>query len=238
MPKLPPLDIENWKPKTRLGKLVKEGKIKTIDEILDKGLKIMEPEIVDVLLPDLEYELLLIGQRKGKFGGGKRTPYKTTHRKTAEGPRLSFSIIVVIGNKNGYIGIGKGKASEKLPALEKALKNARKNIFKIKRGCGSWECGCGEPHSIPFAIEGKCGSVRVKLMPAPKGLGLAAHDEIKKILRLAGIKDVWCKTFGQTRTRVNLIYATIGALKKLSNTYIPEEFYKKAGIIEGSIKTE
>ncbi|MBI5872478.1 30S ribosomal protein S5, partial [archaeon] len=77
------------------------------------------------------------------------------------------------------------------------------------------ECGCDTPHSVQFKTSGKCGSVRVKLMPAPKGVGLVADDETKKILRLAGIKDVYVKTFGNTGSRTNLIMAIYDALKNL-----------------------
>jgi len=89
------------------------------------------------------------------------------------------------------------------------------NLIKVKRGCGSWECGCGGNHSIPFKVEGKSGSVRVILIPGPKGLGLVASDEAKKILRLAGIKDVWVKSFGNTSMRMNLIKAIFNAFKNL-----------------------
>jgi len=113
------------------------------------------------------------------------------------------------------VGIGKGTAPEPRDAIAKSVQKAKLNIIKVKRGCGSWECGCGEPHSIPFKVEGKCGSVRVVLMPAPKGVGIVADDESKKIFRLAGIKDVWVKTFGNTSMRINLITAIYNALKKL-----------------------
>lgn len=208
--------VEEWIPKTRLGKMVKEGKIKDIDEILSKGIQIREAEIVDYLLPDLTSDLLLIGQAKGKFGGGKRRAFRQTQKKTAEGNKPRFSALAVVGNKDGYIGIGMGKAKETVPAREKALRNAKRSIIKIKRGCGSWECGCGEEHSIPFKISGKCGSVRVEFLPAPKGIGLCVHDECKKIFELAGIKDVWSRTRGETRSRINLIYACFEALKQLS----------------------
>ncbi len=76
--------VENWEPKTKLGKLVKEGKIKDIDEILDSNQKILEEQIVDSLL-DLKSELIFIGQAKGKFGGGKRRAWRQTQKKTKEG---------------------------------------------------------------------------------------------------------------------------------------------------------
>lgn len=205
-----------WVPKTSLGKAVKEGKIKSIDEIFEKHLKILEPEIVDALIPDLSVEILNIGQAKGKFGGGKRRPWRQTQKKTAEGNVPKFTCMAVVGNRNGYVGIGYGKAKETVPAKQKAIRNAKLNLIRVPRGCGSFECGCKENHSIPFSVEGKCGSVRIKLMPAPRGTGLVSDDECKKILRLAGIKDIYVKSFGQTRTKVNHVKALEDALKKLA----------------------
>ncbi len=76
--------LAKWKPKTKLGAMVRAGEIKTIEEVFDKGLKILEPQIVDLLIPDLKNELMLIGQAKGKFGGGKRRFWRQTQKKTAE----------------------------------------------------------------------------------------------------------------------------------------------------------
>ncbi len=205
--------IEEWKPKTKLGKLVQSGKIKNIDEILGKH-KILETEIIDSLL-NLKSDLLSIGQAKGKFGGGKRRAWRQTQKKTAEGNIPTFSAMVVVGNENGYIGIGYGRAKETLPARAKALRNAKLNLIKIKRGCGSFDCICGENHSIPYKTKGKCGSSRIELLPAPQGTGLVTGDQCKKILSLAGIKDVYSKTFGQTKTTFNLAKACIDALKNL-----------------------
>ncbi len=87
------------------------------------------------------------------------------------------------------------------------------NIIQVARGCGSWECTCGTYHSIPFKLRGRSGSVRIELMPAPKGTGLVVEDDLKKLLALAGIKDVWSKTFGQTSSRDNLVGACMKALK-------------------------
>jgi len=204
-----------WIPKTQLGRDVLAGKIKSIDEILESGKRILEPEIVDYLLPGLKEELILIGGRTGKGGGAQRIPIRITARVTASGRRFRMSAFMVVGNEDGYVGIGKGVSVDARKAVEKARKRAKMNIIKVWRGCGSWECGCGTSHSIPFKTEGKCGSVRVVLMPAPKGVGLVADDESKKILRLAGIKDVWVKTFGNTSTHINLITAVYRALKNL-----------------------
>ncbi len=207
--------LESWNPKTELGKKVKAGKITDLGEILDKNLKIFEPEIVDYLIKP-ETELIFIGQAKGKFGGGKRRAWRQTQRKTKEGNIPTFSTMVAVGNKNGYVGIGTGKAKETLPAREKAIRRAKLNIIKVNRGCGSFDCSCDEPHSIPFKVQGKTGSSKIILMPAPQGTGLVISDEGKKIMRLAGIKDIYSKTLGQTKTTFNLAKAIIDALKKLN----------------------
>ncbi|MGM5488234.1 MAG: 30S ribosomal protein S5 [Nanobdellota archaeon] len=206
--------FDSWMPKTEVGKAVKEGKITDIDEILSLGKRILEPEIVDALLPNLETDLLLIGQSKGKFGGGARRVFKQTQKKTREGNKPKFSTFAVVGNRNGYVGIGYGKAKETVPAREKALRNAKLNLIKISRGCGSWECACDGPHTVPFRVDGKCGSTIMTLLPAPKGKGLIVEKECRKILDLAGIRDVWSKARGQTKTKTNLVIACMYALRK------------------------
>ena len=205
--------LDSWVPKTQVGRDVKSGKVKNIDEILESGRKILEHEIVDLLL-NLDSDLLLVGQAKGKFGGGKRRAWRQTQRKTMEGNVVSFSSMTVVGDKNGHVGIGVGKGKETLPAREKAMRNAKLNVILIRRGCGNFDCSCNEMHSIPMIVEGKCGSVRVKLLPAPQGTGLVVGDNLKKILRLAGIKDIYGVTDGQTRTTMNLAKACMDALAK------------------------
>ncbi len=229
---------ESWKPKTSLGMKVKKGKIKDINDILDMGIPILESEIIDMLIPDLENELLLIGQSKGKFGGGQKRVFKQTQKKTREGNKPRFATIAVVGNRNGLVGIGYGKSRETVPSREKAFRKAKLNLIKIRRGCGSWQCGCGTPHSISFKVKGKCGSVEIELMSAPKGTGLCIEKECAKILELAGIKDVWSKTKGQTKTKSNLIYACFEALKELMKTKTTEDNIKSLGIKEGKIEDE
>jgi len=207
--------LEDWKPKTQLGKLVKQGKMKDLDEALK--YKILEPEIVDLLSTNLKSDILNIGQAKGKFGGGKRRAWRQTQKKTAEGNVPTFSCMCVIGNGDGYLGMGYGRAKETLPARSKAVRKAKLNIMKIKRGCGSFDCVCGESHTVPFIVEGKAGSCRVKLIPAPQGTGLVIGDECKKILRAAGIKDVYSVTNGKIRTTINLAKACLNALKKTND---------------------
>jgi small subunit ribosomal protein S5 len=225
--------IEEWKPKTKLGREVLEGKVKDIREIFKEGKKIMEPEIVDLLLPNLDHELILIGGSPGKGGGIRRTPARRTARMHKSGRRYKMSSLVVVGNRNGYIGVGKGIGVGFRDAIDKAVQQAKLNIFPIKRGCGSWECECGGHHSIPSEVKGKTGSVKIVLKPAPKGVGLVTSNEVKKVMRLAGIKDIWTKSFGQTQTRINLIFAVIDAFKKLNTMKVSEDFEKSCGLIMG-----
>jgi small subunit ribosomal protein S5 len=193
--------LEKWVPRTRVGKLVLEGKITSLKEIFDRNLPLLEPEIVDYLLPNLKYERIDAGLVQKMTDAGRRT---------------RFRVIVVVGNEDGFVGVGLGKAKQYVEALNKAIRDAKLNIVPVRRGCGSWECRCGEPHSVPFTVEGESGSVRVIIKPAPKGTGLVAGEVAKVVLRLAGIKDAWTDTFGETRTTVNFAKATVNALK---NTY-------------------
>ena len=142
----PKAELEKFIPKTELGKKVKLGEITDIRQIFERKLKIREAEIVDKLLPNMNSEFILIGQSHGKFGGGKRRLIKQTQKKTAEGNKPVFTALAVIGNSNGYFGVSRGTAKESIPAKEKALREAKINLVQIPRGCGSWKCGCGEPH--------------------------------------------------------------------------------------------
>ncbi|MFH1669712.1 MAG: 30S ribosomal protein S5 [Candidatus Woesearchaeota archaeon] len=224
--------VDEWKPKTELGRQVKLGQITNIDDILNTDNKILEPEIVEILLPGMDSDLLLIGQSKGKFGGGQRRVFKQTQKKTKEGNKPSFATCAVVGDRNGHVGVGNGKSRETVPAREKAVRRAKLNIIKIRRGCGSWQCNCKANHSIPFAVEGKCGSVKIKLMPAPKGTGLCTASEVAKILRLAGISDVWSTTSGKTTSRINMTSAVVEALKQLMSMKVQSKYKEPLNISE------
>lgn len=226
------VNLDNWVPRTELGRMVRNKDITDIDEILDSGRTILEPEIADTLL-QLEADLLLIGQAKGKFGGGQRRIFRQTQKKTMEGNKPKFTAMAVVGDKNGHVGFGLGSAKETMPAREKAVRQAKLNLFKIRRGTGSWEDASDEPHSIPFAVEGKTGSVVIRLMPAPKGKGLVVEKEVAKVLALAGIHNVWSKTLGQTKNKVNFMKALERALRKLSSTKVQPRHTEILSIVEG-----
>jgi small subunit ribosomal protein S5 len=226
-------DIDKWHPKTELGKKVKSRQITTMDEVIASGKPLLEPEIVDMLLPDMESDLLMIGQSKGKFGGGSRRVFRQTQKKTKEGNKPKFSTYAVIGNKDGYVGLGFGKAKETVPAREKAVRKGKLRLIKIVRGSGSWADARTAPNSIPFAVIGKCGSVTVELKPAPKGTGLKAQKEVAKVLRLAGIQDIWSKVRGQSRNMINVVKALEDALHKLNSTKVQDKYNRSLSIIYG-----
>jgi small subunit ribosomal protein S5 len=200
---------ESWIPRTKLGKMILEGKISSIEELFMEGLKIRESEIVDVLLPNLQEEVINIG---------------LVQKQTDAGEKSQFRAIVVVGNRNGYVGLGSGKARQVRSAIEKAAVDARLNITPVRRGCGSWECGCGKHHSMPFQVQGECGGVEIVLIPGPRGLGIVASEAAKVILGLAGVKDCWTKSYGSTRTVPSFAFAVFDALKKTYLLVTPEDW--------------
>jgi len=203
--------IEGWIPRTRLGKMIHEGQISSMEEVFMEGLKIREPQIVDVLLPDLQEEVINIG---------------LVQKQTDAGEKSRFRAIVAVGNRDGYVGLGSGKAKQVRTAIEKAAVDARLNITPVRRGCGSWECGCGKPHSLPFQVRGRCSGVEIVLIPGPRGLGVVASEAAKIILGLAGVKDCWTKSYGSTRTVPSFAYAIFDVLRKTYSLVTPKDWVR------------
>ncbi len=189
-----------WVPKTRLGALVSEGKITSLEEIFESGQKIKESEIVKRLVPDMKTNVVSVG---------------IVQKQTDAGEVTKFAAVVAVGNEAGWFGVGRGKAVQMRSAIDKATNDAFLNLIPVKRGCGSWECRCGQFHSVPFRISGKGGSVRVEIIPGPRGLGLVAGETVRNLLTLAGIKDAWTRTYGSTSTMSSIANAVYDALKKI-----------------------
>lgn len=229
----PEFDETKWEPKTILGKEVINGKYATIGQVLSSGKKIMEPEVTDFLVKNIELEFINVGQAKGKFGGGKRKTSKSTQKVTMEGSQMSFTMICVSGNRDGVVGLGFGKARETVPAREKAMKKAKQNLIMIRRGSGDWASSISSANSIPFAVEGKSGSSKIRFIPAPPGTGLVVESEVKKMLELAGIKDIWSKTYGSTKNKNNLMKAAFNALKNLQKVKLNPKMMEDRLIKEG-----
>jgi small subunit ribosomal protein S5 len=201
--------LEDWVPRTQLGKMVKQGQITSIGDIFREGYKVREVEVIDFLVQDLKDEVIDIAM---------------VQKQTDAGENSRFRAVVAVGNGNGLIGLGTGKAKRVRNAIEKGIRMAKLNLYPIKRGCGSWECGCGENHSLPFRVSGKAGSVVLTLLPGPQGLGLVVGDTAKVVLQLAGVKDCWSKATGTTTTTTSFALATFNALKQTSKIMTPQEW--------------
>ncbi|HEX9709727.1 MAG TPA: 30S ribosomal protein S5 [Candidatus Thermoplasmatota archaeon] len=213
-------DITKWEPRTRLGRLVQSGAVTSMSEALATRLPLREAQVVDALLPGMEDEVLDVNM---------------VQRMTDSGRRVRFSITVTVGNKNGFVGLGQFEGKEVGPSIRKAIDVAKLHIIEVRRGCGSWECGCYTPHSLPIEILGRSGSTRVLLKPAPRGVGLATGNVAKHVLRLAGVKDVWGLTRGQSRTTVNYAKATYNALSNISKFRITDAQREKLKIRAGEV---
>ncbi|MBS3817174.1 MAG: 30S ribosomal protein S5 [Candidatus Thermoplasmatota archaeon] len=215
--------MNGWEPKTRLGRKVKRGEITSMEDALSTRLPIKEPEIIDALLPDLDDDVLDVNM---------------VQRMTDSGRRVRFTVTTVVGNNDGYVGVATAKGKEVGPTIRKCMETAKLNIVRIRRGCGSWECGCGDPHTVPFEVEGKTGSVYIRMIPAPSGIGLAVGDTAKSILKRAGIEDMWGFSKGKTRTTVNYALAVFDALKETSKMRVRKDQAEDLGIIAGIHKEE
>ncbi len=206
--------LADWVPATAMGKMVKAGEIPSLDDFFAKGHKIMEPEIVDAFIPDLKEKLV---------------EFRKTARITRQGRSFSFRASILVGDGEGYIGLGTAKDRERHPAIEKATRNAKLAIKKVAKGCGSWECRCREHHSIPFKVTGNSSSVRVNLLPAPRGTGLVIGDRVKDVLKFVGIKDVWSKCRGNTASTLDFVAATLDALAATNDVKYSDDMAKKLG---------
>lgn len=201
-------EVSSWEPKTKIGKMVKSGEIRSIEEIFAAGKPIKEVQIVDMLIPKMEDKVLEIC---------------SVQRMTKNNRKQKFRVTAVVGDRNGHIGLAAAKDVEVRPAIDTVVREAKRNVISVKLGCGSWECGCGTPHTLPLTQRAKCGSAEIILKPAPKGVGIVASETVKTVLELAGIKDVWTFSKGRTRDVYNMATATFMALKGISELRNTEE---------------
>lgn len=197
-------DEKEWVPVTKIGRLVKAGKITSIEEIYTFSLPIKEPEIVDKLLPELKEEVMQVFP---------------VQKQTTAGQRTRFKAFVAVGDCNGHVGLGSKCAKEVAGAIRGAILVAKMSVVPVRRGY--WGDNAGNVHTVPVKVTGKCGSVRVRLIPAPRGTGIVASPVLKKLLTLAGIDDVYTSSRGHTRTLGNSIKACFAALKHTYSYYTP-----------------
>ena len=210
--------LRNWTPRTRLGRMVMNGEILTYEEALATGFPIREAEIVDALLPEMEDDVLSVNM---------------IQRMTDSGRRVRFNVLCAVGNGDGYVGLSICKGKEVASTIQKAITQAKLNLVPVFRGNGSWESAEGPGNSIPFKATGRSGSTRVTLLPAPSGKGLVIGDYGRRVLKLAGVEDVWSRSSGQTRSTINFAKATFNALEVLGRAKVNDQVMEKLHITIG-----
>ena len=194
----PPRQEAPWVPMTNLGRLVNQG-IVDLDTIFYHSMPIKEYQIVDKFFPDkqLKEECMAI---------------KSVQKATKAGQRTRMKAVVAIGDMNGHIGLGSKTAKEVQTAMKGAIMTAKLNLIPVRRGF--WGNKIKQPHTIPTKITGKCGSVRMRLIPAPLGTGVVGSPPTKKLLQFAGIADCFSASQGNTDTMENFVRAVYDALYK------------------------
>lgn len=212
-----------WVPRTNLGRLVNLGIITKLEEIYYHSIPIKEFEIVDRLLAlnnkTLKEECMKI---------------KSVQKATKAGQRTRMKAVVAVGDEDGHVGLGSKCAKEVQGAMKGAIIAAKMSLIPVRRGY--WGNKIGNPHTLPVKITGKCGSVRMRLIPAPRGTGVVGAPATKKMMMFAGVSDVFTQSRGNTDTMENFVRACFDALYK-SYCYLTPDLWN-IGSIENNIFIE
>merc|ERR1719261_1336699 len=196
-----------WVPCTKLGRLVRDGKIKSLEQMYLFSLPIKEFQIVDAFMPGdkLKDEVMQI---------------KPVQKQTSAGQRTRFVCYVAVGDYDGHIGLGTKAAKEVPLAILGGIHAAKCALLPIRRGY--WGGKIGLPHTVPIKLTGVCGSVRIRLIPAARGTGIVASPTSKKILQMAGIQDCYTASQGHTKTKGNFAKAAFNALAQAYSFLTPD----------------
>lgn len=185
---------------------MKDGKIKYLEEIYLHSLPVKEHQIIDYFLKDkLKDEVMKIAP---------------VQRQTRAGQRTRFRVVIIVGDSDGHIGLGEKVAKEVANAIKGAILNAKINVIPVRRGY--WGNRIGKPHTVPCKVNGRCGSINFRLIPAPRGTGIVAAPAPQKVLRLAGIQDCYTQSRGKTATVANFVAAAYKALQKTYSYLTPD----------------
>ena len=205
---------EEWIPLTNLGRLVKMGLVKKLEQIFYHSIPIKEYQIVD--------ELVKLNNKTLKEECMK---IKSVQKQTKAGQRTRFKAVVAVGDGDGHVGVGSKLAKEVQVAMKGAVIAAKLNIVPVRRGY--WGGKIGQPHTLATKVTGKCGSVRLRLIPAPVGTGIVGAPPTKKLLGFAGVTDIFSQSTGSTDTMENFVRAIYDALYK-SYKYLSPELWNLA----------
>ena len=200
---------EGWVPLTNLGRLVKMGIITNLEQIFYHSIPIKEYQIIDFLMKKnnitLKEECMKI---------------KSVQKQTKAGQRTRFKAVVAVGDGVSHVGIGSKLAKEVQVAMKGAVIAAKLNLIPVRKGY--WGGKIGKPHTLATKVTGKCGSVRLRLVPAPKGTGIVGAPPTKKLLGFCGIEDIFSQSCGSTDTMENFVRAIYDALFKSYKYLTPE----------------
>ena len=200
---------EEWVPLTNLGRLVKMGIVKDLETIFYHSIPIKEYQIVDFLM-----------KAKNKTLKEECMKIKSVQKQTKAGQRTRFKAVVAVGDGDGHVGVGSKLAKEVQVAMKGAVIAAKLNVIPVRRGY--WGGKIGRPHTLATKVTGKCGSVRLRLVPAPKGTGIVGAPPTKKLLGFCGVEDIFSQSNGSTDTMENFVRAIYDALYKTYKYLTPE----------------
>jgi small subunit ribosomal protein S2e len=196
---------KEWVPCTKLGRLVKDGKIKSMDEIYRFSMPVKEFQIIDYFFPKLNEEVVKV---------------MPVQKQTQAGQRTRFKAFVIIGDNVGHVGLGVKCSKEVSTAIKGAMAMAKLSLIPIR--LGHWGNVIGAPHTVPAKVTGKCGSSLCRLVPAPRGTGIVSSQSIKKLLQLAGIQDCYTASRGKTKTLGNFVKAAFAAIANTTAYMTPD----------------
>jgi len=194
-------ESKEWVPVTKLGRLVKDGKIEDLETIYLHSLPIKEYQIIDQFYAPgvLKDEVMKI---------------HPVQKMSAAGQTNRFVAYVLVGDSNGHIGLGHKCAKEVATAIRGGIIAAKLSLIPIRRGY--WGNRLGNPHTVPMKVTGQFESVGARFTPAPRGSGVVGSPTLKKMLQFCGVADCFSSSSGHTRTKGNFMKATFQALR---NTY-------------------
>lgn len=168
---------DKWVPTTKLGRLVASGKIESMEDIYQHSLTVREYQIIDFFFPPVVNGVGVLKDEVVKI--------HPVQKMTSAGQRNRFVAYALVGDSNGHIGLGNKVGKEVATAIRGAVISAKLALIPVRRGY--WGNKLGSPHTVPMKVSGKCGSVLVRLIPAPRGTSIVGSPALRKLMQFCGI---------------------------------------------------